>query len=137
MRLHATRARANLRVGRLPSARVAAIARGRGVYNHAQDGVVLASLFRDRAVELAGRHPFDDVFLDAMQAHGAWLMERVAPSGARVRRRSPPAMAATRDRLWTLLRRRHAELRKAGIELFGEGGVNAQVPRLGLRAKAA
>jgi hypothetical protein len=46
-------------------------------------------------------------------------------------------MAAMRDRLWTLVRRRHAELRRAGIELFGEDGVNAHVPRLGLRAKAA
>jgi hypothetical protein len=125
------------RVARLPAALVAAITQGRGIYNHAHDGVRLASLYRDHAAEVAGRHPFDDAFLDAMQAHGAWLMERVAPSGARVRRRSPPTMAAMRDRLWTLVRRRHAELRRAGIELFGEDGVNAHVPRLGLRAKAA
>lgn len=45
-------------------------------------------------------------------------------------------MADVRDRLWTLLRLRHEALRLAGIELFGERGVDARVPRLGVRAKA-
>ncbi len=69
------------------------------------------------------------------------LLARFAPlrslfSPTLCSRRRAPLMAATRDRLWTLLRRRHDELRRAGLELFGERGVDAQVPRLGVRAKA-
>jgi len=121
----------------LPPEIVASIAEGNGQYNHAQDGVRLASLFRQYGPAIADKHPFSPAWLDAMEAHGAWIMDHITPTGARVRKNAPPEMTRTRDRLWTLLRLRHTELRKAGIELFGEDGVDAEVPRLGTRAKGA
>jgi|GEM_PF-3182334 len=121
----------------LPPEIVASIAEGNGQYNHAQDGVRLASLFRQYGPAIVGKHPFSAAWLDAMEAHGAWIMDNITPTGARVRKNAPPEMTRTRDRLWTLLRLRHTELRKAGIELFGEDGVDAEVPRLGTRVKAA
>lgn len=110
--------------------KVADTVAGSGMYNHAQDGVVLASMFREHHEAIAGKHPFTDAHITAMEQVGAWIMENVTPSGAKVPRR---ATATMRDRLWTLLRRRHAELRKAGIELFGEDDVDGYVPKLGAR----
>ncbi len=120
----------------LPPEIVASIVSGSGMYDHAQDGVRLASLFRQHAPRVAGKHPFSDAWIDAMEEHGAWIMDNVTPTGARVRKNAPPEMTRTRDRLWTLLKLRHGELRKAAIELFGEDGADAAVPRLGTRAKA-
>ena len=116
---------------------VDSIVEGNGVYNHGQDGVRAAALLRDHAAALAGKHPFTDAQLDAMHAHGAWIMEHVSPAGARVRKQPPLEASRTRDRLWTLLKLRYTELRKVGIELFGEDGVDAHVPRLGTRAQTA
>jgi hypothetical protein len=116
---------------------VDSIVAGNGVYNHGQDGVRAAALLRDHAAALAGKHPFTDAQLDAMHAHGAWIMDHVSPVGARVRKQPPLEASRVRDRLWTLLKLRYTELRKVGIELFGEDGVDAQVPRLGTRVQAA
>lgn len=121
----------------LPSDQVTAIEEGSGIYNHAQDGIALASLFRAHAAALKDKHPFTDAQLDALESIGLWLSENVTPTGARQRKRDASEQAALRDRLWTLLRVRHAELRKVGNELFGEDDLDARVPRLGSRVASA
>ncbi len=78
-----------------------------------------------------------EAHLDTMEHLGLWLSENVTPTGARQRKRDASEQAALRDRLWTLLRTRHAELRKVGNELFGEDDLDARVPRLGSRVAVA
>lgn len=117
---------------------VANIEAGKGYYDHGQDGVSLASLFRRHEADIAGLHPFTPTHLTEMERLGAWVSENVTPEGARPKQRATAGVSpALRDRMWTLLKRRHAELRKAGIELFGEDGVDAMVPRLNSRVQSA
>ena len=122
----------------LPAGEVAGIEAGQGFYDHGQDGIALASLFRTHEASIEGAHPFTRAHLDAMEAVGHWVCTHVTPSGARAPK--PAAVGVStelRDRLWTLLRKRHAELRKVGIELFGEDGVDAKVPLLLRRVRVA
>jgi hypothetical protein len=73
-----------------------------------------------------------------MEAVGHWVSTHVTPAGARARKPAEVGVSADlRDRLWTLLRTRHVELRKVGIELFGEDGVNERVPPLLSRVRSA
>jgi hypothetical protein len=110
---------------------VALIEAGKGYYDHGQDGISLASLYRRHADAIAGMHPFTPTQIDTMERLGAELTSWVTPQGARPKERVPVGISPTlRDRLWTLLRLRHAELRKCGIELFGEEAIELRVPRL-------
>lgn len=121
---------------KLSEGEVATIEAGKGYYDHGQDGVSLASLFRREAAQIAGLHPFTPEHLDTMERLGAWVASHVTPEGARPKPRATVGVSPElRDRLWTLLKLRHAELRKAGMELFGEDALDERVPRLNSRAR--
>lgn len=120
-------------LGLLPNDRVAQIRGGKGLFDAAQDGVALSDLYAEYRDRLAGKHPFGDAQLARVAALGQALLQVITPDGAR----SPiPAAAAAamddRDRIYSLLVLRHAELRKAGFYLFGEQ-VDDKVPPLGAR----
>jgi len=73
-----------------------------------------------------------------MEAIVAQVAASVTPEGARPRERVAVGVSpALRDRLWTLLKLRHAELRTCGVELFGEDEVDEKVPRLNRRTQTA
>ncbi len=120
----------------LPAEQVAALEEGQGLYDHGQDAISLASLLRTHAAAIADLHPFTPEHLATMESLGSWVCEAVTPGGARAKKRAVAGSPADlRDRLWTLLKRRYAELRRAGIELFGEDEVDAYVPRLNSHAR--
>ncbi|MFO0603801.1 MAG: hypothetical protein U0324_11540 [Polyangiales bacterium] len=134
--LHFARGLASDLFAKLPAQEVSAIEAGKGYYDHGQDGVSLASLFRRHADEIAGMHPFTPAQLSTMEHLGAEVAASVTPGGARPKDRVAVGVSpALRDRLWTLLRQRHAELRKCGVELFGEDEVDEKVPRLNRRVQ--
>jgi hypothetical protein len=136
--LHFARGLASELFQKLSAQEVATIEAGKGYYDHGQDGVSLASLYRRHAAEIAGMHPFTSAQLDAMEAVGARVAASVTPEGARPKERVAVGVSpALRDRLWTLLKLRHAELRKCGVELFGEDEVDEKVPRLNRRTQTA
>ena len=120
-------------LGILPQDRVARIRSGRGPFDVAQDGVALADLYTEYKGKLAGKQPFSEAQIAEAAQLGQELMRLITPAGGRAPA-NPEAERATeaRDRLYTLLVLRHAELRKAGFYLFGEE-VNERVPTLGAR----
>ena len=121
-------------LGLLPQGRVARIRSGRGAFDVAQDGVALADLYTEYKTRLAGKQPFSDAQIAEAAQLGQELMRLITPAGGRAPA-NPEGERATdaRDRLYTLLVQRHAELRKAGFYLFGEEA-DERVPTLGARA---
>jgi hypothetical protein len=119
-------------LGMLPSDRVAAIRAGKGPMDSARDGIALEALYREYAAKLAGKHPFSDADFQEVAELGSFLVRAITPDGGRQRPEATSEAAIIRDRFYTLLVLRHAELRKAGFYLFGEA-VDAHVPPLGSR----
>lgn len=117
----------------LPAERVAQIRAGKGAFDAAQDGVALADLYHEHHDALAGKHGLSAEQLRRLAELGHTLMQVITPDGARPAP-SPEAAQAVEDRnrLFTLLTERHAELRKAGFYLYGES-VDDKVPILGAR----
>jgi hypothetical protein len=121
-------------VGLIPEPRVAQIRAGKGLFDLAHDGVALADLYGEYRSQIAGKHPFADAQIARAAELGHALMKVVTPDGARLTVSAAAAQALEeRDRLFSLLVLRHAELRKAGFYLFGEE-VDDKVPTLGARA---
>lgn len=120
-------------VGLLPEPRVAQIRSGKGLFDAAQDGVALADLYGEYRAQLVGKHPFADAQIARAAELGHALMKIITPDGARPSQSEASVQAMElRDRIYSLLSLRHAELRKAGFYLFGEE-VEARVPSLGAR----
>jgi hypothetical protein len=120
-------------LGILPAARVAQIRSGSGLFDAAQDGVALSDLYAEYRGQVAGKHPFSDVQLARIAELGHALMKIITPDGARTASSEAATQAMElRDRIYSLLAIRHAELRKAGFYLFGDE-VDARVPPLGAR----
>ncbi|KYF55287.1 hypothetical protein BE08_24655 [Sorangium cellulosum] len=83
-------------------------------------------------------HPFAREEIKKVRRTSAWLLENLTPAGARVevKKRDKTAAEDTRDRLWTLLLRRHPTLRKVGYYFHGDD-FEAVTPRLLSRASSA
>ena len=119
--------------GLVPEPRVAQIRSGKGLFDAAQDGVALSDLYAEYRSQIAGKHPFADAQLSRIAELGHALMKLITPEGARTGSSEAAAQAMElRDRIFSLLAIRHAELRKAGFYLFGEE-VESRVPSLGAR----
>lgn len=116
-------------LGLLPGEKVTAIRSGSGALDAARDGIALEALYRESAAAIRGKHPFTAADLKEAAELGAFLLRSVTPDGGRARAEAPSEAAVSRDRLYTLVLRRHAELRKAGFYLFGEA-VDTYVPLL-------
>lgn len=116
---------------------VKGIREGSGKYDMAEDGVALAALYTDNAARLAGKHPFEPGEIETLRVASTWLLENLTPTGAR---KPPPVdnkeAAGLRDRLWTLLQRRHRWLRVAGYYYFQEA-FEEKTPRLQSRVAGA
>lgn len=118
-------------LGLLPRARVEHIRSGRGAFDAAQDGTALADLYAEFAPALRNKHPFTNAQFAEIAELGHKLLRSITPAGARPRATAQAATAA-RDRLYSLLLLRHAELRRAGFYLFGEA-LDEKVPTLSAR----
>ncbi|MGK3959257.1 hypothetical protein WMF38_40205 [Sorangium sp. So ce118] len=109
------------RRGLLPRDVVAEIRAGSGKYDMASDGMALAHLYEEHADALRGKHPFTREEFDLLREASEWLLDNLTPDGARRPATKQRGEAeAMRDRLWTLLVRRHAELRKIGYYFHGD-----------------
>ncbi|XXT17259.1 hypothetical protein WME94_44240 [Sorangium sp. So ce429] len=109
------------RRGLLPRDVVAEIRAGSGKYDMASDGMALAHLYEEHAEALRGKHPFTREEFDQLREASEWLLDNLTPDGARRPATKQRGEAeAMRDRLWTLLVRRHAELRKIGYYFHGD-----------------
>lgn len=118
--------------GLLPTERVTAIRQGQGSIDAARDGIALEGLYREYATVLRNKHPFTEEELTEVADLGNYLVRAITPSGGRQPVEAQSDTTRLRDRFYTLLTQRHAELRKAGFVLFGEA-VNDHVPALGTR----
>ncbi|WP_437668819.1 hypothetical protein [Sorangium sp. So ce131] len=109
------------RRGLLPKDVVAEIRAGSGKYDMASDGMALAHLYEEHADVLRGKHPFTEGEFAELQAASEWLLDNLTPDGARrPASRQRGEAEKMRDRLWTLMVRRHADLRKIGYYFHGD-----------------
>lgn len=118
--------------GLLPTERVTAIRQGQGAIDAARDGIALDALYREYATTLRNKHPFTEAELTEVADLGNYLVRAITPNGGRRPVEAQSDATRLRDRFYTLLVQRHAELRKAGFVLFGEA-VNDYVPALSAR----
>jgi hypothetical protein len=116
--------------GLLSRAEVAAIRKGRGDIDAAKDCVALAALFRKNAAKLRGKHAVSAAQLKQADELGAALLKTLKPARARRAKTAATVEAVDRDRLWTLVERRHEQLWRAGAYLFGRAAVDEKVPSL-------
>lgn len=109
------------RRGLLPKDVVAEIRAGSGKYDLASDGMALAHLYEEHAIALRGKHPFSQEEFEQLREASEWLLDTLTPEGARRPAAKQRGEAETmRDRLWTLLVRRYADLRKIGYYFHGD-----------------
>ncbi|AUX32735.1 MULTISPECIES: hypothetical protein [Sorangium] len=107
--------------GLLPKDVVAEIRAGSGKYDLASDGMALAHLYEEHAAALRGKHPFTQEELDQLREASEWLLDTLTPEGARRPAAKQRGEAEKmRDRLWTLLVRRYADLRKIAYYFHGD-----------------
>jgi hypothetical protein len=108
---------------------VAQIRKGHGKYDMAKDGIDLAGLYTEHAASIAGLHPFTQVEIDALRHDSEWLLEHVTPGGARKELVEKSLETVVRDRLWTMMTKRHEYLRKIGFYMYGDDFDN-YIPKL-------
>ncbi|WP_437760430.1 hypothetical protein [Sorangium sp. So ce1389] len=107
--------------GLLPKDVVAEIRAGTGKYDLASDGMALAHLYQEHADALRGKHPFTQEEFDQLREASEWLLDTLTPEGARRPATKQRGEAENmRDRLWTLLVRRYADLRKIAYYFHGD-----------------
>ncbi|WP_437663856.1 hypothetical protein [Sorangium sp. So ce1182] len=107
--------------GLLPKDVVAEIRAGSGKYDLASDGMALAHLYEEHADALRGKHPFSREELEQLREASEWLLDTLTPEGARRPAAKQRGEAEKmRDRLWTLLVRRYADLRKIAYYFHGD-----------------
>ncbi|WP_437616656.1 hypothetical protein WMF20_22295 [Sorangium sp. So ce834] len=107
--------------GLLPKDLVAEIRAGSGKYDLASDGMALAHLYAEHAGALRGKHPFTQEELDQLREASEWLLDTLTPEGARRPAAKQRGEAEKmRDRLWTLLVRRYADVRKIAYYFHGD-----------------
>jgi hypothetical protein len=126
-----TSAEALMKTGVLPGPKVKRIAAGRGLRDAVQDCVDLAQLFREHAAAIAGKTAVTPEQIDEAAAVGNELLSVLKVKGAKTKLPEDLRTSIdTRDRLWTLLVRRHDDqLRRAGMWLWVDD-VDEHVPPL-------
>jgi len=126
--------------GVLPAVAVEKIRQGSGKLDIARDCVALAALYREHEAAIAGRSPVTCAQIDRAAAVGTELLELLRPASAVKESKTPEETARAaeqRDRLWTLLVRRHADLWRAGAYLFGRTDADDKVPSLAAYTRAS
>jgi hypothetical protein len=120
--------------GALPQAELDPILTGLGQFDTAEDCVSLATLLRKHEVTIAGKHPLTTAQIDEMAEVGAWLLTHLRPGDAPSPLPSGPStMVDDRNRLATLLIRRHARL-QAVAHYFHDHDWRDRTPQLGSRS---
>ncbi|KYF68388.1 hypothetical protein [Sorangium cellulosum] len=123
--------------GLLPKDVVAEIRAGSGKYDLASDGMALAHLYEEHADALRGKHPFTREEFEQLREASEWLLDTLTPEGARrPATRQRGEAEKMRDRLWTLLVRRHADLRKIAYYFHGDAFEDV-TPKLMSRVSSA
>ena len=113
-----TAAEALVAAGLMPVERVNRIKEGSGLVDLAQDCLDLAALFREYRAATKGKTAVTAEQLEAADRVGRTLRNAVKPASGRSRPEAPREVRA-RDALAHLLRRRHADLWRAGAWIFG------------------
>jgi hypothetical protein len=128
-----------MKAGALPAAKVKKIMAGHGSRDLVQDCIDLAQLFRDHASDVQGKTAITKAQIDEAATVGNQLIALLKP--ARAKAKVPDAVKAAveaRDRLWTLVSKRHRDqLRRAGMWLWGDDVDEHVPPLLSSRAKRA
>ena len=116
--------------GLISKAEVDKIREGQGDIDAAKDCVTLAALFTRNAAKLRGKHAVAAAQIKQAGELGAELLKSIKP--ARTKREKAPVKveAVDRDRLWTLVEKRHDALWRAGAYLFGRAAADEKVPPL-------
>jgi hypothetical protein len=123
--------------GIFPKEIVAKIRAGSGKYDIASDGAALVSLYAECAHDAAGKHPFTEEEFAKVREASEWLLERLTPTGAKPRTPvKQPDAEDMRDRLWTLLVKRYADLRVIAY-YFHQDAFEDYAPRLQSRSAGA
>lgn len=115
--------------GLLPAENVAVLGHRAGVLGVLDDADILCELFSTHAAAIAGQHPYSAVDLASLRSDVEWLRENTTPKGARKPRVVSRSQAALeRDRLWTLLVRRHALLQRIAGYFHGADAAAVVLP---------
>jgi len=114
----------------LPPGPVEAIQQGSGAPDLARDCVALAALFTKHASSLRGKHPLKASQVEEASRVGTDLLNALKSGRARRQPAEPAAGVDMRDRLWTLVVKRHELLWRVGAFLFGPAEVDVKVPAL-------
>ncbi len=128
-------ARSLVEKGKLPVDKVACLGRTSGSDGLINDAALVAEMFLTHADAIAGMHPFTTKEIEGLRDDAEWLRENTRPSSARRPRLPKPSAAVSdRDRLWTLLVRRHHMLRQIAC-YFHPDDVATIVPPLKSRVR--
>lgn len=120
----------------IPASALNGVGTGRGPRSSAADAVRLADAISTNAAAIQGTHPFSAAEISQLRADGEWLLEALRPANAkRQKARREDTRAGDRDRLWTLLLRRHEVLRKVAHYFHGDS-LDEVVPPLLSRVNA-
>lgn len=106
--------------GLLPSEQVAKLGRQGGMQGTINDAIIVSALFATHADAIKGMHPFTAKEIAALQQDAEWLRENMKPKGARkavAKRGGLPE--DDRNRMWTLLVKRHALLLRIAGYFYG------------------
>lgn len=106
--------------GLLPADQVAKLGRTRGMQGTINDAIVVSALFANHADAIKGMHPFTAKEVASLQQDAEWLRENMKPKGARkaaTKRGGRPE--DDRNRMWTLLVKRHALLQRIAGYFYG------------------
>lgn len=118
--------------GLLPSDRVKRIRAGRGKIDAATDCVGLVALLREYWEEIKTKTAVTEADLREAELVGTELLQQLKPARARRDQKVTDAEAQAleaRDRIWTLLVRRHEQIWKIGALIWGRD-VDDHVPSL-------
>lgn len=114
----------------LPAERVAKLRSGTGPIDGGQDLIDGVALVREFATALENKTPFTPAWLHAADSLGNRVVQEFKATGAREDVNvAAKAAADVANRMWTLLVDAHAEIRKAGFEMWGDA-MNDHVPLL-------
>lgn len=115
---------------------VAKIRAGKGDIDAVKDCIELAALFAKNAAKLRGKSPVTSAHIKEAAELGEKLIKLLKPKKVKERKKvaeEEKRAREVRDRLWTLVVKRHDKLRRVGAYLFGVEGLDQRVPGLQTR----
>lgn len=120
------------RAGLVPKDRVTLIEKGSGKLDMVSDVTQLVALCEEHLDVVLAKSPITKEQLAQDKQLGAKLARAFRPEGARGPDLAEESRKSVemRDRMWTLLKMRHDELRRVGAWLFGMDEVDEKVPVL-------